>query len=140
MRIYCVNDSRKSSRLPSFESVPIKQDATPGDIAWIEARELEFPELRVEQQPQRRYPSDGSLAHVVGYVGEIGPEQLKQPAYREKKLKPGDVIGQSGLEQSYDDYLRGRDGYRELLSTVAAGFRMKLKLFCPNRDTTLSQR
>jgi|SRR5687767_118076 len=101
--------------LPSFESVPIKQDATPGDIAWIEARELEFPELRVEQQPQRRYPSDGSLAHVVGYVGEIGPEQLKQPAYREKKLKPGDVIGQSGLEQSYDDYLRGRDGYRRVV-------------------------
>jgi penicillin-binding protein 2 len=60
--------------LPSFESVPIKQDATPGDIAWIEARELEFPELRIEQQPQRRYPADGSLAHVVGYVGEIGPE------------------------------------------------------------------
>jgi penicillin-binding protein 2 len=95
--------------------VPIKQDATPGDIAWIEARELEFPELRVEQQPQRRYPADGSLAHVVGYVGEIGPEQLKQPAYREKKLKPGDVIGQSGLEQSYDDYLRGRDGYRRVV-------------------------
>ena len=74
--------------LPSFESVPIKQDATPGDIAWVEARELEFPELRIEQQPQRRYPPNGSLAHVVGYVGEVGPEQLKQPAYREKKLKP----------------------------------------------------
>jgi penicillin-binding protein 2 len=101
--------------LPSFESVPIKQDATAGDIAWIEARELEFPELRIEQQPQRRYPADGSLAHVVGYVGEIGPEQLKQPAYREKKLKPGDVIGQSGLEQSYDDFLRGRDGYRKVV-------------------------
>lgn len=101
--------------LPSFESVPIKQDATPGDIAWIEARELEFPELRIEQQPQRRYPVDGSLAHVVGYVGEIGPEQLEKPAYKEKKLKPGDVIGQSGLEQSYDDYLRGRDGYRKVV-------------------------
>jgi len=101
--------------LPSFESVPIKQDATPGDIAWVEARELEFPELRIEQQPQRRYPVDGSLAHVVGYVAEVGPEQLKQPAYKEKKLKPGDVIGQSGLEQSYDDYLRGRDGYRKVV-------------------------
>lgn len=101
--------------LPSFESVPIKPDATPGDIAWIEARELEFPELRIEQQPQRRYPAEGSLAHVVGYVSEIGPEQLKQPAYRDKKLKPGDIIGQSGIEQSYDDYLRGRDGYRKVV-------------------------
>lgn len=101
--------------LPAFESIPVKLDATPGDIAWVEARELEFPELRVEQQPQRRYPPNGLLAHVLGYVGEISPEQLKLPAFKEKDLKPGDIIGQSGIEQSYDDYLRGRDGYRKVV-------------------------
>ncbi len=101
--------------LPSFESIPVKLDATPGDISWVEARELEFPELRIEQQPQRRYPPDGLLAHVLGYVGEIGPEQLKQQVYKEKSFKPGDIIGHSGLEQFYDDYLRGRDGYRKVV-------------------------
>ena len=100
---------------PAFESVLVKQDATPGDIAWVEAHELEYPELRVEQQPQRRYPPDGLLAHVLGYVGEVGADQLKQQSYKDKNLKPGDVIGQSGLEQSYDDYLRGRDGYRKVI-------------------------
>ncbi len=100
---------------PAFESILVKQDATPGDIAWVEAHELEFPELRVEQQPQRRYPSTGMLAHVLGYVGEISPEQLKQPSYKEKGLKPGDIIGQSGLEQTYDDYLRGKEGYRKVI-------------------------
>ncbi len=103
------------SSQPAFESILVKQDATPGDIAWVEAHELEFPELRVEQQPQRRYPADGLLAHVLGYVGEIGPEQLKQPFYKDKGLKPGDIIGQSGLEQTYDDYLRGKDGYRKVV-------------------------
>src|SRR5882724_2961935 len=98
---------------PAFESILVKQDASPGDIAWVEAHELEFPELRVEQQPQRRYPANGMLAHVLGYVGEISPEQLKQPNY--KGLKPGDVIGLSGLEQTYDDYLRGKDGYRKVI-------------------------
>src|SRR5437667_90451 len=101
--------------LPAFESIQVKQDATPGDIAWVEAHNLELPELRVEQQPERRYPPNGLLAHVLGYVGEIGPEQLKQPAYKERGLKPGDVIGQNGLEQIYDDYLRGRDGYRNVV-------------------------
>ena len=101
--------------LPAFESIPVKLDATPGDIAWVEARELEFPELRVEQQPQRQYPPNGLLAHVLGYVGEISPEQLKQQSYKDKGLKPGDIIGQSGLEQTYDDYLRGRDGYRKVV-------------------------
>ena len=99
----------------AFESILVKQDVTPGDIAWVEAHELEYPELRVEQQPQRRYPANGMLAHVLGYVGEISPEQLKQPSYKDKGLKPGDVIGQSGLEQIYDEYLRGKDGYRKVI-------------------------
>lgn len=103
------------SSQPAFESILVKQDANSGDIAWVEAHELEFPELRVEQQPQRKYPADGLLAHVLGYVGEIGPEQLKQPFYKEKGLKSGDIIGQSGLEQTYDDYLRGKDGYRKVV-------------------------
>src|SRR6266567_4193722 len=101
--------------LPAFESVQVKQDATPGDVAWVEAHNLEFPELRVEQQPQRRYPANGLLAHVLGYVGEVSPEQLKQQGFKDKGYKPGDIIGQSGLELTYDDYLRGEDGYREVI-------------------------
>ena len=100
---------------PAFESILVKSDATPNDIAWVEAHNLEFPELRVEQQPQRRYPENGMLAHVLGYVGEISPEQLKQQAFKDKGLKPGDIIGQSGIEQIYDDYLRGTEGYREVV-------------------------
>ena len=103
------------SSQPAFESIPIKQDATPGDIAWVEAHRLEFPALRVEQQPMRRYPPNGTLAHVLGYVGEVSPEQLKQAAYKDKGLKPGDIIGQEGLEKVYDDYLRGKDGYRKVI-------------------------
>ncbi len=101
--------------MPAFESIQVKQGATPGDIAWVESHNLEYPELRVEQQPQRRYPADGSLAHVLGYVGEISPEQLKIQSYKDKGLKPGDIIGLSGVEQIYDDYLRGKDGYREVV-------------------------
>jgi penicillin-binding protein 2 len=101
--------------LPAFESIPIKQEATAGDIAWVEAHKLEFPELRVEQQPQRRYPANGMLAHVLGYVGEISPEQLEQQTYKDKGLKPGDIIGQEGIEKVYDDYLRGKDGYRKVI-------------------------
>ncbi len=101
--------------MPAFESITVKQEATHGDIAWVESHNLEYPELRVEQQPQRRYPENGSLAHVLGYVGEINPEQLKQQSYKDKGLKPGDIIGLSGIEQIYDDYLRGTDGYREVV-------------------------
>ena len=100
---------------PAFESIRIKEDATQADIAWVDAHALEFPQLRVEAQPQRRYPENGTLAHVLGYVGEISPEQLEQPKYKEKGYKPGDIIGREGLEAVYDHYLRGRDGYRKVV-------------------------
>src|SRR5215208_1455051 len=122
--------------MPAFESIQVKQNATPGDIAWVEAHNFEYPELRVEQQPQRRYPSDGSLAHVLGYVGEISPEQLKQQAAKDKGLKPGDVIGQSGLEQIYDEYLRGKDGYREVVVDSRGRIQDELEIVdpIPGRD------
>src|SRR5213078_2525016 len=89
--------------------------ATSADIAWVDAHQLEFPTLRIEQTPQRRYPENGLLCHVLGYVGEISPEQLKQTEYREKGYKPGDIIGQEGIEAVYDEYLRGREGYRKVI-------------------------
>src|SRR5687767_11010093 len=122
--------------MPAFESIPVKQDASAGDIAWVEAHILEFPELRVEQQPQRRYPANGSLAHVLGYVGEISPEQLKQQASKDQGLKPGDIIGLSGIEQIYDDYLRGTDGYREVLVDSRGRIQAEIEIVdpIPGRD------
>lgn len=98
---------------PAFESILIKEGASQADIAWVDAHQLELPALRVEQTPQRRYPANGMLAHVLGYVGEVSPEQLKQPDYKERK--PGDLIGLEGLEAVYDEYLRGSDGYRKVI-------------------------
>src|SRR6266550_4032083 len=100
---------------PAFESILIKEGASQVDIAWVDAHQLELPALRVEQTPQRRYPANGMLAHVLGYVGEISPEQLNRPELREKGYRPGDIIGQEGLEAVYDEYLRGRDGYRKVI-------------------------
>jgi penicillin-binding protein 2 len=100
---------------PAFESIRIKENATSADVAWVDAHALEYPQLRVEAQPQRRYPENGTLCHVLGYVGEISPEQLEQPKYKDKGYKPGDIIGREGVEAVYDQYLRGRDGYRKVV-------------------------
>ena len=58
---------------------------------------------------------NGTLAHALGYVGEVSTEQLKQQPYKDKGFKPGDIIGQEGIEKVYDDYLRGKDGYRKVI-------------------------
>jgi penicillin-binding protein 2 len=98
-----------------FETMVLKENVDMADITWVESHSLEFPELRVELQPQRYYPLGTTLAHVLGYVGEISPKQLESEEYRDKGLKAGDIIGKGGLEQYYDEHLRGRPGYRKVL-------------------------
>jgi penicillin-binding protein 2 len=100
---------------PGFETMVLKENASIQDITWVESHSLEFPELRIEIQPQRFYPLGKTLAHVLGYVGEISPKQLEKEEYIEKGYRAGDVIGKGGLEQYYDEFLRGRDGYRKVI-------------------------
>jgi penicillin-binding protein 2 len=71
-----------------------------------------FPGVSVERAYVRRY-KDGSLAaHLLGIVGQVSPRQLKRPAYR--GVAPGDVVGQSGVEYSYDRFLRGIAGSQRI--------------------------
>jgi penicillin-binding protein 2 len=114
-REYLLERLNLIKKRPEFETMVLKENATQQDIIWVESRQLEFPELRVELQPQRHYPYKTVLAHVLGYVGEVSPKQLEKPEYQEKGFHAGDIIGKGGLEQYYDDYLRGREGYRKVL-------------------------
>lgn len=98
-----------------FETMVLKDNATMQDITWVESHSLEYPELRIELQPQRFYPLGTVLAHVLGYVGEISPKQLESDEYKDKGLRPGDIIGKGGLEQYYDEFLRGKPGYRKVI-------------------------
>jgi penicillin-binding protein 2 len=98
-----------------FETMVLKENATMQDIMWVEAHGLEYPELRVELQPQRFYPHKEVLSHVLGYVGEISPKELEKPEVRAKGFRPGDIVGKGGLEQSYDEFLRGKPGYRKVI-------------------------
>lgn len=117
-------------QVADFESIVLKENATPQDIAWVEAHSLEAPELRVEVQPQRHYPYGKVLAHVLGYVGEISPKQLEKPEVA-ATFKPGDIVGKAGLEQYYDQYLRGVDGYRKVLVDSRGRVQAELEVVKP---------
>src|SRR5882672_956982 len=119
------------NKQPAFESILIKEGATQAEMAWVDAHQLEFPALRVEQTPQRRYPANGVLAHVLGYVQEVTPEQLEEPRFKDKHYKPGDIIGQNGLESTYDDYLRGRDGYRKVIVDSRGHIQKEIEVVAP---------
>jgi penicillin-binding protein 2 len=97
----------------AYQPVTIKPKATFEDVAAVEARRLEMPEVSVEVVPVRSYPQAQSAAHVVGRVGEVTDRQLKQPAFAD--FEPGRVVGQAGLEALYNENLTGLDGLRRVV-------------------------
>jgi penicillin-binding protein 2 len=71
-------------------------------------RSDEYPGVSWRSKPVRNYLETGSLAHVIGYVGDITRDELK--LNYNQGYKSGDVIGKSGIEKQYDMSLRGREG------------------------------
>src|SRR5688572_2213628 len=113
-----LEDRVEKSRLePKFRPVILKEDVDVADIAFITARKLELgDEVFVEYQPRRRYLEGELAAHVIGYIGEVTPGELRNAKNAELNLyKSGDQIGKFGLEKRYDAILRGKDGYRRVI-------------------------
>ncbi len=98
---------------PKYQPLPLKSDITPDEEEFIEAHRDELPELETIDEQRRLYPRDGFAAHLIGYVGEVSEDMLNDPRYA--FYEPGDVVGKSGIEQSYDSLLRGADGSRDIL-------------------------
>jgi penicillin-binding protein 2 len=98
---------------PRYQPIPIKQDITPDELAFIEAHRNELPELETLDEQRRLYPKDGFAAHMIGYVGEVSEEMLNDPRYAD--YSPGDLVGRSGIEKAYDPILRGQNGSRDVI-------------------------
>ncbi len=101
---------KKLSRAGDYvlEPVIIKRDVSGEELSLIAERSIEISGLSTGQEPKRYY-EEGSLApHILGYVGEIAGRQLDTKKY--EKYRQGDIIGQAGIENYYNDVLKGKDG------------------------------
>lgn len=100
---------------PKYEPVVVKEELTPGELAFVEAHRGAggFPEMELIHAQRRLYPREGLAAHLVGYVGEVSEAELNQLEF--VQYRPGDVIGKAGLERQYNRRLMGIDGQRKVL-------------------------
>jgi penicillin-binding protein 2 len=95
---------------PAFQEVTIKRNLSYDELAAIETHQVELPGVSLRVTPSRVYPHGPTLAHVLGYVGEVTQEEVERnPAYR-----PGDVVGKSGLEKQWETDLRGIEGGQQV--------------------------
>ncbi|MEG3070009.1 MAG: penicillin-binding transpeptidase domain-containing protein [Candidatus Syntrophopropionicum ammoniitolerans] len=92
----------------SYEPVKIATMIPLDMVTRLEEQRLELPGVEIYVEPLREYPNGNLLSHVMGYVRQINEDQLT--ANKDKGYKMGDPYGQAGLENTYEQYLRGQDG------------------------------
>jgi penicillin-binding protein 2 len=98
-------------REPLFRPLPVIEHASFAQVAAVAAHRLELPEVVVQEVPTRKYPDD-LAAHLFGYVGEIQEAQINSAEFAAANLQPGAIVGQAGLEKTYNSELMGTDGNR----------------------------
>ncbi len=101
-------------RIQKYFPVPIKQDLTPAELAFVESHNDRdtFPEMELISSQSRLYPQGGLAAHVIGYVGEVSDQDLNTAEFA--KYSQGDKVGKEGLERQYNDQLMGIDGQSQV--------------------------
>jgi penicillin-binding protein 2 len=104
----------EASRSRLFEPIKIKQDIGPAVHTRIEEMRDELPGVIIEVEQVRDYLHNDLAFHAVGYVGEITEEQLGQPRFGEHGYRAGDIVGKDGLEDVYDELLKGTDGGQQV--------------------------
>ena len=97
-------------RAAPSEAVLVTRDAPFAVISALEEQRPWNPGLVIRTDPKRRYPFGAAVAHVVGYVGEVSEAELRSRTY--PGARRGSLVGRAGVEQYYDDRLRGRDGLK----------------------------
>jgi penicillin-binding protein 2 len=104
---------RRSRGTGLYHPIVIKEDVAIDDISVIEAHKREHPEIQLGPEPRRLYRYGKLAAHVFGYVGEISEEELLKDAFPGARV--GALVGRSGIERVYNQYLIGKDGSRQVL-------------------------
>jgi penicillin-binding protein 2 len=96
----------------SFKPVQLWRDIGRNSVAAVEVHRYDLPGIEVNVKPRRHYLYRQSAAHMLGYLGEISSRELNSGKY--PGLRSGDLIGKLGVERSFDAYLRGKDGGRQV--------------------------
>lgn len=103
----------QGSRL--FEPIIIKRDIPIELVTVLEERKRNLPGVNISAQPQRYYTHGTLAGHLLGYVHSI-KEELELPEFEDYSM--GALVGKTGVEKTYEYYLHGEDGFRQMEVTA----------------------
>jgi penicillin-binding protein 2 len=94
--------------ITGLDLIVVEEDVSKKTRSYLKEHTLDFPGVEVRDQYLRSYPQGDMAAQLLGHLGDLSADNLEDPHF--KGYKSGDVVGQDGLEYTYDQWLRGRDG------------------------------
>jgi len=103
----------KERKMSKTQPIPIAKDLSKENFFTLQEKMYKFPGYFLDKKPLRKYPKPVA-AHILGYVGEVDTSITNKNPY----YQPGDNIGISGIEKSYEEVLRGRKGVKKVFVDV----------------------
>jgi penicillin-binding protein 2 len=101
----------------------IKEDADDKAVVFIKEHQSDFSGVKIQVEGIRDYPYGQLASHILGYVGEVSDEELQKEEFKPYNL--GDIIGKTGVERTYESFLKGEKG-EQRLEVNASGDPLKI--------------
>lgn len=99
----------------AYEPITIAYGIENKTIARIEENNMDLQGVQVSVVPVRNYPQGKLAAHTLGYMGKISqPGEIQRYLIERDDYSPNDIIGKTGVEQRYEEYLSGKDGTKRV--------------------------
>ena len=93
------------------KSIQIAENINRNTLLEIKERSSEFSGVEVVEEPKRVYPLGNTASHIIGRIGRIEEEELKG---NEDTYDQNDIIGKSGIEYVFEEYLKGQNGIKQI--------------------------
>lgn len=103
----------KARKYSSYAASAFEKQISKETYGVVEEKLYKFPGFYVQPRTLRYY-LEPIAAHILGYIGEVNDKVLQEDPY----YRLGDYIGISGMEKSYEEYLRGKKGVRVVMVDV----------------------
>lgn len=94
----------------SYHPIDVCYGVSEKTVAMLSERSHELNGMNVEIEPLRYYPEHKTGAHILGYLGKISQDYEIEEYVKKNGYSPEDIIGKTGVEENFEEYLRGKKG------------------------------
>jgi penicillin-binding protein 2 len=103
---------KKAGKAAFYKPLTLKRDISRDLLAIVEAHKFDLPGIHIDIEPTRHYIHKKSAAHLLGYLGQINRGELESGRFA--NVRTGDSIGRYGVEKSFEPFLQGKRGGRQV--------------------------